>query len=135
MRTEVTVRIYRVQTTTIEIDQPLDPTQDLDQQLEDAGAWGVLSARLHEDSEIANISLLPAPTPVFPGDPYVIIEGGLVSNDPLLPVFDLDVLDADIVSGHDIKVAAYLAEQARAHGLTDIATRLERFVADEGGPR
>lgn len=28
-----------------------------------------------------------------PGEPYIIIEGGLVQNEPGLPVFDLDALD------------------------------------------
>jgi len=29
-------------------------------------------------------------------DPYVVIEGGVVQNDPEIPVFDLDVLDSDL---------------------------------------
>jgi hypothetical protein len=126
----ITLRIHRVQTTTIDLAQPLDPTRDLEQQLNDAGAWPRLSARVHRDSVIASISVIPAPIPVYPGEPYVVLEGGLVNNDPLLPVFDLDVLKSGYIDEHEIGYATSLAEQAREHGLTEIATRLDRFLAD-----
>ncbi|OJX65522.1 MAG: hypothetical protein BGO95_10700 [Micrococcales bacterium 73-13] len=120
----VTVRIHRIQTTTIDLDTPLDPDADLDQQFEATGAWDTLAARLHEDTQIVSISLLPAPVPVWPGDPYVLVEGGLVQNEPILPMFDLDVLNADFIVDDD------LAYRARAYGLTGIAARLDRFAND-----
>lgn len=129
--TTITIRIHRVQTTTIELDQPFDPNDDLNQQLDDTGAWDVLSARLHEDSDIVSISLLPAPTPTYRGDPYVIVEGGLVQNDPLLPVFDLDILKTSFITDDDILYARELADRARAYGLTDLAARIDRFLGDD----
>lgn len=129
--TTITIRIHRVQTTTIELDQPFDPDGDLERQLDDTGAWDVLSARLHEDSDILSISLLPAPVPAYPGDPYVIVDGGLVQNDPLLPVFDLDVLKAGFITDDDILYARDLADRARAYGLTDLAARVDRFLGDD----
>ncbi|HRN28948.1 MAG TPA: hypothetical protein PK781_01560 [Terrimesophilobacter sp.] len=129
--TTITIRIHRVQTTTIEMDQPFDPNGDLDRQLDDTGAWGVLSARLHEDSNVLSISLLPAPIPAYPGDPYVIVEGGLVQNDPLLPVFDLDILKTSFITDDDILYARDLADRARDYGLTDLAARVDRFLSDD----
>lgn len=36
-----------------------------------------------------------APTAPAQGQSFIIVEGGIVQNDPSLPVFDLDVLDQD----------------------------------------
>lgn len=129
--TTITIRIHRVQTTTIELDQPFDPGGDLERQLDDTGAWDALSARLRDDSDILSISLLPAPIPTYPGHPYVIVEGGLVQNDPLLPVFDLDVLKTDFITDDDILYARDLADRARTYGLTDLAARVDRFLGDD----
>ncbi|MGE3795584.1 MAG: hypothetical protein AB7I38_16900 [Dehalococcoidia bacterium] len=49
-------------------------------------------------------------------------------NDPGLPIFDLDLLDADLLIDGDDEHARELAEQARRFGLDDIATRFQTFA-------
>ena len=67
------------------------------------------------------------------GDPYVIVRGGLVANDPALPVIDLDVLEADAPSAQDAEYARERADLARSLGLNDIADELDQFAADIEG--
>jgi hypothetical protein len=61
----------------------------------------------------------------------VIVEGGLVQNEPVLPVFDLDVLKADFINEDDISHARGLADRARQYGLARLAARIDRFVQSE----
>jgi hypothetical protein len=130
MSKQITILIHRVQSTTIEVRDDFDLTGDLDGQLEHDGSWDYLSARLHEDTHLVSLTALPEPAPVCIGDPYVIVEGGLVQNNPLLPVFNLDLLDADFVDESDVDYAIELAQTVRTHGLSDIADRLEAFAAE-----
>ena len=67
------------------------------------------------------------------GDPYVIVRGGLVTNDPALPVIDLDVLDSDAPFPEDAAYAREQASLARRLGLADIADELDQFAADNEG--
>lgn len=39
------------------------------------------------------------------GDPYILIEGGIVQNDPILPVYNLDILEADVQDPEAVKEA------------------------------
>lgn len=69
-------------------------------------------------------------------DPYVILRGGLVVNDPALPVIDLDILDADFPFPEDAEHARDRASLARSLGLTQIADELDEFAASlEGADR
>lgn len=61
-------------------------------------------------------------------DPYILIEGGLVINDPGLPIIDLDLMDADIVIDGDPERARKLAAEARQFGLDDIPARFDAFA-------
>ncbi len=131
----VTIRIHRIQSTTITVSDDFDPDRDLDGQLEREGAWAHLDARSHQDTRILDVSAVPEPLPIHAGEPYVLVEGGLVQNNPLLPVFDLDVLETDFITVHDVDYAEELADRARAHGLRDIATELDRFVAEHADLR
>jgi len=45
------------------------------------------------------------------GDPYVIVEGGLVQNTPALPVFDFDVLKTDLRDDLSAQEVAELKER------------------------
>lgn len=67
------------------------------------------------------------PTP--DGDLYIIIRGGLVVNEPAIPVIDLDVLETDFPDAHDAKYAREQADVARQLGLADIADELDQFAA------
>jgi len=69
----------------------------------------------------------PSPEQVA-GDPYILLEGGLVINDPGLPIIDLDLLDADIVIDGDPERARELAAEARRFGLDEIAARFDAFA-------
>ncbi len=46
------------------------------------------------------------------GDSFIIVDGGLVQNEPSLPVFDLDVLSSDVDASDEI---ADLYERMVAH--------------------
>lgn len=57
------------------------------------------------------------------GDDYIIVRGGLVQNNPSLPVLDLDVLDSDITPSllaETAKEVESLASLASDLGLDDI---------------
>lgn len=59
----------------------------------DAGAW-----RDSDDSGVELLRNFFATTTALlaTGDDFILLEGGLVQNDPILPVFDLDILDTDV---------------------------------------
>jgi len=74
-----------------------------------------------------------------PGDSYVLVDGGLVQNDPALPVFDLDILG----SGNAVKDVAdelvNLYERINAHpkarvNLADTLTKIAKMVRAEAAP-
>lgn len=69
--------------------------------------------------------------PTFPvgKDPYVIIRGGLVQNDPALPVIDLDVIESEFPNRKDAWFARVTAIEARRLGLADYADELDQFAA------
>lgn len=62
------------------------------------------------------------------GQDYVLVEGGLVQNDPALPVFDLDVLDLDSYKSDEIAEVVDLYERISAHpsASKDWSSALER---------
>jgi hypothetical protein len=73
------------------------------------------------------------------GDGYVLVEGGLVQNNPALPVFDLDVLDADSPGGKDAHEALDLYERIIAHpeASEDLGSTLAstaNFIRTYGAP-
>ena len=49
------------------------------------------------------------------GQDYVLVDGGLVQNNPALPVFDLDVLSMDSYRSDDIAEVVNLYERISAH--------------------
>lgn len=49
------------------------------------------------------------------GQDYVLVKGGIVQNDPALPVFDLDVLDQDSYSTEEIDEVLNLYERMMKH--------------------
>ncbi len=57
------------------------------------------------------------------GDPYVLVEGGLVQNDPALPVLDLDFLDSVDSPFDDEAILAY--DLARRFNLADTMKRIK----------
>jgi hypothetical protein len=72
-----------------------------------------------------------------PGDGYVLVEGGLVQNNPALPVFDLDVLDSDVHDEETAHEVLDLYERINAHPAarierTNILVGAAKFVARYG---
>ena len=72
-----------------------------------------------------------------PGEDYVLVEGGLVSNDPALPVYDLDVLDSDCSDQEIADELVSLYERILDHGdhrrgvaqrLLDVLPRIRQRV-------
>lgn len=57
------------------------------------------------------------------GDPFILIEGGLVVNDPALPVFDIDVIDRD---KEDIR--ELIEGMSKFPQLTDEVERIKKFL-------
>lgn len=73
------------------------------------------------------------------GQDYVLVEGGLVQNDPALPVFDLDVLDSDSVDAATVAEVVDLYDRIAAHpsASKDWPSALERaadLVREHGAP-
>lgn len=64
-------------------------------------------------------------------DTYVWVEGGLVQNSPVLPVFDLDVLDSSAPSPADAEQALDLYQRITAHtaARVDMAQAVSDAVA------
>lgn len=62
------------------------------------------------------------------GDGFVIIDGGLVSNDPGIPVFDLDVLDTDTDPTEALHEVVDLYQRMRNHGSAALAGYIEPVV-------
>lgn len=48
-------------------------------------------------------------------DPYVIVEGGLVQNNPSIPVYDFDVLRDDFVDADTFESVEALIERLSEH--------------------
>jgi len=69
----------------------------------------------------------PSPE-ITSGEPYILLKGGLVINNPGLPIIDLDLLEADALIDGDPEQARYLAGEARRFGLNDIAKQFETFA-------
>ncbi|MCI4659613.1 hypothetical protein [Cryobacterium zhongshanensis] len=72
-----------------------------------------------------------------PGDGYVLVEGGLVQNNPALPVFDLDVLDTDAPDEETAHEVLDLYERINAHPTArieraNILVGAAKFVARHG---
>ena len=74
------------------------------------------------------------------GQNYILIDGGLVQNDPGLPVFDLDVLSSDGFISSDVSEVIDLYNRVAAHPeaskdwsgvLGDAATIVRRWGAPE----
>lgn len=88
------------------------------------------------------------------GDDYIIVSGGLVQNNPTLPIFDLDILDLEFPDagaaheafsmieqmhnhpGFDVEETSNaedldnLAEFVRSHGRAALIAELDTFLAD-----
>jgi hypothetical protein len=63
-----------------------------------------------------------------PPQPYIILEGGLIANDPGLPVFDLDIFELNAPSVYDVEEAIQQAATARSLGLDGLAARYAEFT-------
>lgn len=62
------------------------------------------------------------------GNEYVHLEGGLVQNNPTVPVIDLEFLDDG--GPDDVDYAVATRDTARELGLTDIGDRIDRWIED-----
>lgn len=71
-------------------------------------------------------------------DGFVVVEGGLVQNDPSVPVFDLDVLDSDLPAAEVVGEIVDLHERMAAHPQKDAVDRwigpVTAFVREHGAP-
>ena len=47
-------------------------------------------------------------------DPYVVIEGGIVANDPATPVFQLDVFEDEVVDSDTFEEIGRMRDRAAA---------------------
>lgn len=70
-------------------------------------------------------------------DDFVVVEGGMVQNDPALPVFDLDILGSDAGIPAEIDELLELRERILAHPnasvkLASTVTRIEKRVRARG---
>lgn len=69
-------------------------------------------------------------------DAYIVLEGGLIQNEPDLPIYDLSPLEADPVTEDDINDAVMLyesiVENEHAAGMGYYLSRIERFVSTYG---
>ncbi len=73
------------------------------------------------------------------GQDYVLVDGGLVQNDPALPVFDLDVLTMNSYRSDEIAEVINLYERisAHEHASKDWSSALEdaaRIIREHGAP-
>lgn len=67
-------------------------------------------------------------------DNYILVEGGLVQNNPGLPVFDMDVI-SDIPRTDEISEATDLAVEMQKHdakALKGCIDRIREYVANYG---
>lgn len=67
------------------------------------------------------------------GDPYIVLEGGLITNEPALPIIDLDLTEVSALTRDDLEEAARLAATARAFGRDDLAERFDAFIEESSG--
>lgn len=65
-------------------------------------------------------------------DAFIIVEGGLVQNDPDLPVLDLDVLDAEFVDDDTLDEVENLRDRARQAGAFRVAERAVAWLREHG---
>jgi len=81
----------------------------------------------------ARPAYVPQPEPEQTGgDGYVLVEGGLVQNDPVLPVFDLDVLN-DKSASAALDLYERIATHPQASTDLDAAqVRIAAFVREHG---
>lgn len=101
----------------------------------DAQARRQLDARAsHESRTVSVCATEGADAALFSGDPYILVESGLVTNTPMLPVINFDLLDTDQPLPGDRVRAAEAAQIARGFGLTDAAARLESFARAHRAP-
>lgn len=70
------------------------------------------------------------------GEDFIIIEGGLVQNNPSLPVFDLDVFDSEFIGQPDVDAVRELRQRAMDHltgkTLVEVVQRCDTFIAQYG---
>lgn len=66
-------------------------------------------------------------------DPYVIVDGGIVQNEPEIPVFDLSILESD-APGIDIwdDVWSLRTGMIQFPALAEYVDRCERWLIDHG---
>jgi hypothetical protein len=62
------------------------------------------------------------------GDPYILIEGGLVQNAPALPVLDLDVLSDEHITTDTVNEVRNLMDAASALELPQVVTRCAAWL-------
>lgn len=63
-----------------------------------------------------------------PEEPYIVLHGGLIVNNPALPIIDLDLLDVDTLLEGDAAQARLMAQDAGRFGLTEIAEQFRLFA-------
>ncbi|MGV8909589.1 MAG: hypothetical protein ACOH1Y_11460 [Propionicimonas sp.] len=65
---------------------------------------------------------------------YVIVRGGLVENDPNLPVLDLDILDDQVIDTFTIAEVTYLRKMALKVDLPDVVAEFDQWLAKHASP-
>lgn len=72
-----------------------------------------------------------APELSYPTDtPFVLLEGGLVQNDPGIPVLDLDVLDCPVEDEDAVNEVLDLREKAVALGQFGIVEQVDEWLGE-----
>lgn len=68
------------------------------------------------------------------GDPYIIVRGGVVENDPALPVLDLDVLESEVWDDQTAEEVQALLARAREAGAIGVVVAcngwLRKYVVE-----
>ena len=65
-------------------------------------------------------------------DNFIILSGGLIQNDPGLPILDLDVLRSDFVDEDTLERARELRALAHELGLREIENTVNAWLTVEG---
>ena len=61
-------------------------------------------------------------------DPFVIVEGGMVQNDPTIPVFDLDVFECGTEDDVALEDVRQMMARAETVGLGAIVERCRAWL-------
>lgn len=81
---------------------------------------------------VADSAFILSPRPASAGDPFILLVGGLVQNDPGIDVLDIDFLDAGSDDRLSHEEAFAVREAAANHGRADIVTEITDWLISNG---